>query len=242
MFMVWLFFMVQVENILFLPSFNLVFLNISTECHVFWHIPFKSNDEGSARFSTQHGLENTEWPFYSHRSRKWTRMQCSNKTSWGLTKAGLALLSLNGGISELRFPPTAHKIRAKRNMSAPLRAAERLSGKCERAKSIWGMWVHQKVAGTLPEFVPDWWDPTEIRCIIFSPPLLCDLFQRSLLLPQKSSETRFLSCPVTSQKTVFIRRSAAALVPHRPTSDGLFIQKGSLQAGQRALHGRAENS
>lgn len=204
--------------------------------------PSKSNDEGSARFSTQYDLENTECPFYTHRSRKWTTMQCSNKTSWGLAKAGLAFLSLNWGISELWFLPTAHKIRAKRNILAPLGATERLSGKCEKAKSIWGMWVHQKVAGTLLEFVPTWWDPTEIRFIIFFPPLLCDSFQRSLLLPQKSSETRFLSCPVTSQKTVFIRRSAAALVPHRPTSDGLFIQKGSLQAGRRALHGRAENS
>lgn len=96
--------------------------------------------------------------------------QCSDKTSWGLTKAGLALLSLNEGISELWFPRTAHKIRAKRSMLAPLGATERLSGKCERAKSIWGMWVHQKVPGTVPEFVPDWRDPTEIWCIIFSHP------------------------------------------------------------------------
>lgn len=43
--------------------------------------------------------KNTESRFYTHRSRKWTRMQCSYKTGCGLNKAGLSTWE----ISELWF-------------------------------------------------------------------------------------------------------------------------------------------
>lgn len=84
--------------------------------------------------------EQTERRFYTHRSRKRTRMQCSYKTGCGLTKAGLALFFLNWEISELRllFSPAARKTRAKREhvRTPALGATERLSGKCRKVKSI----------------------------------------------------------------------------------------------------------
>lgn len=84
--------------------------------------------------------ENTERRFYTHRSRKRTRMQCSYKTGCGLTNAGLALFFLNWEISELRllFSPAARKTRAKREhvRTPALGATERLSGKCRKVKSI----------------------------------------------------------------------------------------------------------
>lgn len=52
----------------------------------------------------------------------------------------------------------------------------------------------------------------------------------------RTHEARFLSCPVTRQETV------SSLGPRPPSGGGLFIQKGSLQAGLRALHGSAVNS
>lgn len=99
------------------------------------------------------------------------------------------------------------------------------------------MWIHQKVGGTLLETVPDLdFFPSSViySALSESSPLFLKRARRH--------EARFLSCPVTSQKTVFISRGVAALVPCPPGGDSLFIQRGSLQASLHALHGRAVNS
>lgn len=109
-FSVCLFFLANVDNLLLHPSFSVWKQNckISTvNIRFFWQI-FRFKEQGlpsrtailsqrSARRGEIH-QENTKSPFYNHRSRKWTRMQCSYKTGCGLTKAGRSLLSPLGNL------------------------------------------------------------------------------------------------------------------------------------------------
>lgn len=133
--------------------------------------------------------KNTESRFYTRRSRKRTRMQCSYKTGCGLTR----LFSLNWEISELRFwiSPAAREVRAKMNIFH-LGPENGILGNAGNQVKV-DKSIRVAADETLLEMLNM---RTEAGSL--SPAPQRDLFNSLCLKRAQRHEARFLSCPVTS--------------------------------------------